>query len=45
MNPDIAKAVLSQIQAELEELTFKDFILLINHYKQAPAPISMYDSH
>lgn len=29
----LAKAIMSEIQSDLEELTFKNFILLINHYQ------------
>ena len=37
MNNDIAHAIMSQIQTELKELTFHQFILLVNHYKTVPA--------
>ena len=36
MNQEIASAIMGQIQPELKELTFKNFILLINHYKTIP---------
>lgn len=36
MNYEIAEAIMSQIQPDLKELTFKNFILLINHYKTTP---------
>lgn len=29
----LAKAIMNEIQSDLEELTFKNFILLINHYQ------------
>ena len=41
MNFDIATAIMSQIQNELKELTFHQFILLINHYKAVPASLPL----
>ena len=40
MDEEVAKAIMNQIQVDLEELTFKNFILLINHYKHNPPIIS-----
>lgn len=37
MNEDIATAIMNQIQPDLEELSLKNFILLIKHYKSAPS--------
>ena len=41
MNIEIGQAMMSQIQNELKELTFHQFILLINHYKAVPASVPL----
>lgn len=44
MDEHVAEAIMNQIQPDLEELSLKNFILLIKHYRSgapasAPAPV------